>query len=87
MAQDLDERFEEAAEAAKDLPERPSNEDLLEMYSLYKQATEGDVSGKRPGLTDFRGRAKFDAWKDKKGMDREEAKRSYISLVERLQNQ
>lgn len=83
---DLEERFEQASEDVQDLPERPSNDDLLKLYALYKQATEGDVSGKRPGFTDFKGRAKYDAWADRKGMDREEATQQYIALVERLQS-
>ena len=82
---DLDERFEQAAEDAQDLPERPSNDDLLSLYALYKQGTEGDVSGKRPGFTDFKGRAKYDAWKEREGMSEEEARKKYIELVESLQ--
>ncbi len=83
---DLRQEFDDAAERVQDLPERPSNDDLLELYALYKQGTEGDVSGKRPGITNFKGRAKYDAWKGKKGMDQEEAMRKYIALVERLES-
>ena len=82
---DLEERFETAAEEGQELPERPSDEDLLSMYALYKQATEGDVSGDRPGFTDFKGRAKYDAWAELEGMSREDAMRKYVALVERLQ--
>lgn len=82
---DLDERFEQAAKDVQQLDSRPSNDDLLELYALYKQGTEGDVSGKRPGFTDFKGRAKYDAWKDKKGMDADKAREAYVELVERLQ--
>ncbi len=82
---ELNERFEDASERVQNLPSRPSNDDLLSLYALFKQATEGDVSGKRPGFTDFKGRAKYDAWKERKGMDAEEAKRQYIALVERLE--
>jgi acyl-CoA-binding protein len=81
---DLKEEFNDAAERAQNLDERPSNDDLLELYALYKQATEGDVSGKRPGMTKFKARAKYDAWKKKKGTDSDEAMQKYISLVERL---
>ena len=84
---DLKEDFESAANRAQSLPEKPSNDELLDMYALYKQATEGDVSGKRPGFTDFRGRAKYDAWAEREGMDEEEAMQTYIDLVERLEDQ
>jgi acyl-CoA-binding protein len=81
---DLDQRFEQAQEDVQGLTSRPSNDELLELYALYKQGTEGDVSGKRPGMTNFKGRAKYDAWKEKKGMSGDDAKEAYISLVERL---
>ena len=81
---DLDQRFEKAQEDVKGLSSRPGNDELLELYALFKQGTEGDVSGKRPGMTNFKGRAKFDAWKDKVGMGGDEAKEAYVSLVERL---
>lgn len=84
---DLDERFEAAADRADALPEKPSNDDLLDLYALYKQATEGDVSGDRPGMMDFRGRAKYDAWAEREGMDRDEAKEQYIEVVERLERE
>lgn len=82
---EIDDRFEQAAKDVKDLTTRPSNDDLLQLYALYKQGSDGDVSGKRPGFTDFKGRAKFDAWKEKKGMGSDEAKEAYVKLVERLQ--
>ena len=82
---DLDEEFEQAAEDAQELPERPSNDDLLQLYAFYKQGTVGDVEGDRPGFTDFKGRAKYDAWADKEGMDADEAKQKYIDLVRRLE--
>ncbi|NOZ95381.1 MAG: acyl-CoA-binding protein [Acidobacteria bacterium] len=80
---DLLARFEEAARRAKALGDQ-SNETLLELYALYKQATAGDVPGKRPGMFDPVGRAKFDAWSGKAGMSREEAMESYVELVDRL---
>jgi acyl-CoA-binding protein len=83
---DLKDQFDDAADRAQDLSERPSNDDLLELYSLFKQATEGDVTGKRPGMTKFKERAKYDAWKKKAGMDQDEAMRKYVSLVERLES-
>ena len=81
---DLDARFEAAAAKAKELPARPDNETMLLLYSLYKQATVGDVSGKRPGFTDFVGRAKYDAWKKLQGTANDEAKEAYISKVNEL---
>lgn len=81
---DLDARFQTASEEVKSLSERPDNSTLLRLYALYKQGTEGDVSGKRPGMMDFAGRAKHDAWAELEGTDRDEAKRRYVELVEEL---
>jgi len=80
---DLQQAFEAATERAKQLPHQ-DNQRLLELYSLFKQATEGDVSGERPGLFDFRATAKYDAWESRKGMSRDEAMQAYIDLVDRL---
>ncbi|MFL1456316.1 acyl-CoA-binding protein [Marinobacter sp. DUT-3] len=63
---------------------KPSNEVKLEFYALYKQATEGDVSGKRPGMMDFVGRAKYDAWAELKGTSGEEAMQKYIDKLNAL---
>lgn len=79
------EEFEDAAKRVQNLPRRPSNDKLLELYSLFKQATVGDVSGKRPGMLDPKGRAKWDAWASKKGMSADEARRAYVALVARLE--
>lgn len=76
--------FEAAVVASKQLPEKPDNPTLLKIYSLYKQATEGDVQGKRPGFTDLVGRAKYDAWATVQGMSREAAMQDYIDLIESL---
>lgn len=81
---ELEADFERATEAVHRLPERPSNEELLELYALFKQASEGDVTGKRPGLMDFKGRAKYDAWTAVEGMERDEAMRTYVALARRL---
>jgi all-trans-retinol dehydrogenase (NAD+) len=78
---DLKQRFEQAAEEVQHLPERPGNDVLLQLYALYKQATEGDVTGRRPGFTDFRGRAKYDAWAGVRGTSQEEAMEAYVDLV------
>lgn len=75
--------FEEAQGRAKQLPPQ-SNEILLELYSLYKQATTGDVSGKKPGMLDIKARAKYEAWAKKKGISKEKAMESYIQLVDQL---
>lgn len=82
---DLKARFEAAVANSKTLSERPDNSTLLKLYALYKQATAGDVEGKRPGFTDMVGRAKFDAWAAIKGTAGDEAMRQYIALVESLQ--
>lgn len=76
--------FEAAVAASKQLPEKPDNMTLLKIYSLYKQATEGDVEGKRPGFTDMVGRAKYDAWAEQKGKSSDEAMQAYIDLIEEL---
>jgi acyl-CoA-binding protein len=76
--------FKLAQERVKTLPLRPSNDTLLELYALYKQATEGDVQGKRPGMLDVKGRAKYDAWAGRKGLSRDAAMQQYVQLVDRL---
>jgi acyl-CoA-binding protein len=81
---DLKARFEQAVAESKQLPEKPDNMTLLKIYALYKQATAGDVEGKRPGFTDMVGRAKFDAWDALKGKSGEEAMQEYIDLIESL---
>ena len=81
---DLRKRFEAAAAAAKQTKRRPDNPTLLKLYSLYKQATEGDVRGERPGGFDFVGAAKHDAWAKLKGMNADDAMTQYIKQVDRL---
>ncbi len=76
--------FQAAVAQSQQLTKRPSNEELLELYALYKQATEGDVAGERPGGFDFRGIAKYQAWEEKKGMASEKAMETYITLVKTL---
>ncbi|UII24949.1 acyl-CoA-binding protein [Fulvivirga maritima] len=77
--------FQNAVKASKELTKRPSNEELLKLYALYKQASEGDNTGERPGGFDFKAIAKHDAWAELKGMSSEEAEKSYIELVKELQ--
>ena len=81
---DLKKRFETAAAAAKQTRKRPDNATLLKLYSYYKQATEGDVKGERPGGFDFVGGAKYDAWSKLKGMSADDAMTNYVKQVERL---
>jgi diazepam-binding inhibitor (GABA receptor modulating acyl-CoA-binding protein) len=83
-AKDLEAKFEAAAAAAKQTKKRPDNATLLKLYSYYKQATEGDVTGDRPGGFDFVGGAKHDAWSKLKGMSKDDAMQNYIKQVERL---
>lgn len=77
-------RFEQAAKAARSLPERPDNDTLLQLYALYKQGAVGDVSGEQPGLFDFVGLAKYEAWEKLAGMQQSDAREKYIDLVESL---
>ncbi|WP_147653688.1 acyl-CoA-binding protein [Vulcaniibacterium gelatinicum] len=81
---DLQARFEQAARDVQTLPERPDNDTLLRLYALYKQGSEGDVSGPKPGFFDFVGTAKYEAWGKLKGMPQDEAKKKYIELVKKL---
>jgi diazepam-binding inhibitor (GABA receptor modulating acyl-CoA-binding protein) len=80
----LSQEFQTASERVKDLTSRPSNEDLLNLYGLYKQATEGDVHGDKPGMFDFKGTAKYNAWESLKGTDSATAQQKYIDLVQKL---
>ena len=76
--------FQEAVNRSKNLTRRPSNEELLDLYALFKQATDGDVSGERPGGFDFKAIAKFDAWASKKGKTKDLAMDEYVTLVKNL---
>jgi acyl-CoA-binding protein len=81
---DLKAAFDKAVADSKQLPEKPDNMTLLKIYALYKQATEGDVEGKRPGFTDMVGRAKWDAWNEVKGKSKDDAMQEYVDLIESL---
>lgn len=81
---DLNARFDAAVAQSKKLSERPDNSTLLKLYGLYKQATAGDVTEKKPGFSDMVGRAKWDAWNGLKGRSSDEAMQQYIDLVESL---
>jgi diazepam-binding inhibitor (GABA receptor modulator, acyl-CoA-binding protein) len=76
--------FASAQVRVKQLAKTPGTDELLELYALYKQGSGGDATGSRPGMLDFKGRAKFDAWTAKKGMTREAAQQAYVDLVAKL---
>ena len=81
---DLKSRFEKACAAAKSLPSRPDNDTMLQLYALYKQGSSGDVAGKKPGMLDFVGVAKYEAWEGLKGLSQDDAMTLYIDLVSEL---
>ena len=81
---DVKTQFDAAVVASKSLKERPDNSTMLQLYALYKQSTEGDVEGKRPGFTDMVGRAKYDAWASVKGKSGDDAMTAYTTLVNSL---
>ena len=83
---ELKENFEQAVADSKQLSSRPDNEILLQLYSLYKQASEGDINSDPPGMFDFVAKAKFDAWTKLKGMSADDAMQQYIAVVEGLKN-
>ncbi|WP_313953951.1 acyl-CoA-binding protein [Accumulibacter sp.] len=77
-------QFAAAVASSKTLSERPDNASLLKLYALYKQASDGDVEGRRPGFTDMLGRAKHDAWAALKGITSADAMAQYVALIDRL---
>lgn len=81
----VSEEFEQAQIDVKQLAQRPGNDVLLQLYALYKQGTQGDATGSRPGVFDLVGRAKYDAWKGLAGTGQEDAQRRYVELVRELQ--
>lgn len=81
---DLKKQFEAAVANSKNLSERPDNATLLKLYALYKQAAEGDATGKRPGMMDMVGRAKWDAWDKLKGVESKTAMQQYVDLIQSL---
>ncbi|MFZ6656033.1 acyl-CoA-binding protein [Undibacterium sp. TJN19] len=82
----LQDQFTLALADSKNLPERPDNMTLLKIYALFKQGSNGDATGDRPGMTDFVGRAKFDAWADLKGKTQEAAMQEYVDLINSLKD-
>jgi len=79
-----EDEFEQAAIAAKSLPERPDDSTMLQLYALYKQGSAGDVSGDKPGFFDFVGTAKYEAWEKLKGTTGEDARSEYVELIKKL---
>ena len=81
------EQFGQAVADSKTLPSKPDNETLLKLYSLYKQATEGDVQGDGPdNMFDFVAKAKYEAWSSLKGKSKEAAMEEYVALVQQLKS-
>lgn len=80
----LEEKFEEAKKRVMELPEKPGNDKMLELYALNKQATIGDINAEKPAMFDFVAAAKYNAWDAKKGMSKEEAQQKYIDFVDSL---
>jgi acyl-CoA-binding protein len=80
-------KFEAAVDRTKQFTKRPSNEDMLQLYALYKQSVEGDVQGEKPGGFDFKAILKYQAWEALKGKSRDDAMNEYIGLVDMLQEQ
>jgi len=81
---DLKKQFEKATKDVTKAKNDPGNDMKLRLYAHFKQATEGDVAGDKPGFTDFVGRAKYDAWAKIKGLSKDDAMKAYVKLVERV---
>ncbi|XP_017304059.1 acyl-CoA-binding protein homolog 1 isoform X5 [Diaphorina citri] len=77
-------KFNQAAEDVKNLKDTPANDELLEIYGLYKQATVGDNTTGKPGMLDFKGKAKWEAWESRKGQSKDDAQAAYIAKVVEL---
>ena len=84
---ELQKQFDDAVSKSKTMTKRPGNDELLQLYALFKQATDGDVAGERPGGFDFKAIAKYDAWAELQGKSKDQAMKEYISLVDRLHQQ
>ncbi|XP_043252754.1 putative acyl-CoA-binding protein [Colletes gigas] len=80
----VNEKFQTAVDGVKLLTKRPTDQEFLELYGLYKQATEGNVNTSRPGMLELKAKAKWDAWKSKEDMSQNDAKEAYVKLVEKL---
>lgn len=82
----MSEAFEKAAASIKELTARPTDDELLQLYGYFKQVTVGDCNTVRPGMLDFKGKAKWDNWNSRKGMSKEDAEREYIALADALKS-
>ncbi|GAB2502986.1 acyl-CoA-binding protein [Arenimonas alkanexedens] len=81
---DLKDQFQKAAQEVMNLADRPDNDTMLRLYGLYKQGSEGDVSGPKPGFFDFVGTAKYESWEKLAGTPPEDAMKKYVDLVKKL---
>ena len=81
---DLKDQFQKAAKAVMNLAERPDNDTMLRLYALYKQGSEGDVKGAKPGFFDFVGTAKYEAWEKLVGVSSDDAMKKYVDAVKKL---
>ncbi|KAL1241337.1 Acyl-CoA-binding protein [Trichinella spiralis] len=86
MEADLVKEFEEVAEQVRRLKSRPTDNELLELYALYKQSTVGDASEEKPGVFDFKGKSKWDVWRKRKGMSKTDAMKEYIKKTKQIIN-
>ncbi|XP_052003292.1 acyl-CoA-binding domain-containing protein 7-like [Xyrauchen texanus] len=77
----LQAEFKQYAENVKKVKTRPTDQELLDLYGLYKQAVVGDINIDKPGIMDMKGKAKWEAWNSRKGMSNEDAMNAYISLA------
>uniref|UniRef100_A0A3P8UJW7 Acyl-CoA binding domain containing 7 n=1 Tax=Cynoglossus semilaevis TaxID=244447 RepID=A0A3P8UJW7_CYNSE len=78
--------FDKLAEDVKKVKSKPADQELLDLYGLYKQAVVGDVNTDRPGMLDFKGKAKWDAWNSRKGMSNDDAMSAYVALAKEIIN-
>lgn len=85
---DIHQAFQDAVNTVKNAPEdgsfKPDNDLKLKMYGLFRQAQDGDVSGKKPGMLDVVGRAKYGAWEKLKGTSQDDAMQQYVDMVNGL---
>ncbi|KAL7840315.1 hypothetical protein AOLI_G00256380 [Acnodon oligacanthus] len=82
----LQKEFEQYADDVKKVKTRPTDQELLDLYGLYKQAVVGDINIDKPGITDLKGKAKWDAWNSRKGMSKDDAMTAYIALAKEIIN-
>ncbi|XP_076869043.1 acyl-CoA-binding domain-containing protein 7 [Brachyhypopomus gauderio] len=76
--------FDQYAEDVKKVKTRPSDQELLDLYGLYKQAMVGDINTDKPGMLDMKGKAKWEAWDSRKGMSKDDAMTAYVALAQEI---